>query len=369
MSSINPQLKTVTIKVVFCGPGKAGKTTNVQTLYNLSPEEARSGEVRSIQTSDERTLFCDLASFQLGDIPIMCAGQGGVRETMFRVRLQLFSVPGQPEYQAVRKRILQGVDAVVFVADSSIHADDANRESLRDLWTCLTPLGQWTEPEGERYIPVVLQYNKRDMPDASTIEALHEDLNPDAPHGGFAWHEAVATTGEGVIATVTTAARAAMAVIQRTATKQAHRASGMIQAPVQPVGKVPGAMGSGMRPAQRVDPRTASTINMPAAITDPRLAETRKSLPPVVLPDPSEPPQAVIEPIEVDPPAATTPAVKPPTTQIPSRPRARPTSQQPATRSTRRVKPTASTWLWPLVIVGLAVVVGGGIAAWLFFTA
>jgi signal recognition particle receptor subunit beta len=246
MSMINPQLKTVTIKVVFCGPGKAGKTTNVKTLYDLSPEEARASELRSIDTADERTLFCDLASFQLGDIPIACAGNGGVHEQLFRVRLQLFSVPGQPEYQAVRKRILSGVDAVVFVADSSVHADDANRESLSDLWTCLSPLGQWTDPDGERYIPIVLQYNKRDLPDAATVEALQEDLNPDAPAGGFPWHEAVATTGEGVIATVTAAAKAAMAVIQRTAAKQAQRASGVIASPVSGTGRL---VDSGIRQA------------------------------------------------------------------------------------------------------------------------
>lgn len=180
MVQINFALREVNCKIVFYGPGMSGKTTNLEIVHKKAPE-ANKGELTSIATEGDRTLFFDFMPLDLGTIAGM------------RTRFQLYTVPGQVYYNSTRKLVLQGVDGLVFVADSSASKLEENLESLENLKNNLAEYGK-----DIREIPLVIQYNKRDLPDAMTVEELNEKLNPwNCPH-----FEAVAITGEGVFPTL-----------------------------------------------------------------------------------------------------------------------------------------------------------------------
>ena len=180
MVQINFALREVNCKIVYYGPGMSGKTTNLEIVHKKAPE-ANKGELTSIATEGDRTLFFDFMPLDLGTIAGM------------RTRFQLYTVPGQVYYNSTRKLVLQGVDGLVFVADSSASKLEENLESLENLKNNLAEYGK-----DIREIALVIQYNKRDLPDAMTIEDLNEKLNPwNVPH-----YEAVAITGEGVFPTL-----------------------------------------------------------------------------------------------------------------------------------------------------------------------
>src|SRR6476646_5374556 len=166
----------MTAKIVYYGPGLCGKTTNLQWIHHKTAQGTR-GEMVSLETEADRTLFFDLLPLDVGVI-------GGMK-----VRLQLYTVPGQVFYNATRKLVLKGVDGVVFVADSQVAAFDANMESFRNLQENLAELGFTLET-----IPVVLQYNKRDIRNILPVDKLNEVLNPKA----FPFFEAAALHGIGV---------------------------------------------------------------------------------------------------------------------------------------------------------------------------
>ena len=180
MPQINVARREVLCKLVYYGPGLSGKTTNLEVIHKKAPVEKR-GPLTNVATQGERTLFFDFMALDLGSV-------GGLK-----VKLQLYTVPGQAYYEATRRLVLQGVDGVVFVADSQADQQEANLESLRDLQEQLR--GQGVEL---RALPHVLQWNKRDMPGALPIEELDEALNP----CGAPSFEAVAVTGEGVFPTL-----------------------------------------------------------------------------------------------------------------------------------------------------------------------
>lgn len=180
MVQINFALREVNCKIVYYGPGMSGKTTNLEIVHKKAPE-ANKGELTSIATEGDRTLFFDFMPLDLGTIAGM------------RTRFQLYTVPGQVYYNSTRKLVLQGVDGIVFVADSSDSKMEENLESLENLKNNLAEYGK-----DIREIPLVLQYNKRDLPDALSIEALNERMN----HWGCPYFEAVAITGEGVFPTL-----------------------------------------------------------------------------------------------------------------------------------------------------------------------
>jgi signal recognition particle receptor subunit beta len=180
MVQINFALREVNCKIVYYGPGMSGKTTNLEIVHKKAPE-ANKGELTSIATEGDRTLFFDFMPLDLGTIAGM------------RTRFQLYTVPGQVYYNSTRKLVLQGVDGIVFVADSSESKMEENLESLENLKNNLAEYGK-----DIREIPLVLQYNKRDLPDALTVEALNEKMN----HWGCPYFEAVAITGEGVFPTL-----------------------------------------------------------------------------------------------------------------------------------------------------------------------
>lgn len=172
--------REINAKLVYYGPGLSGKTTNLEAIYAAVPQSHR-GKMVSMKTKTERTLFFDFLPIQLGEL----AG--------FKTRFLLYTVPGQVYYNATRKLVLKGVDAIVFVADSKRGKMDENVESLQNLRDNLKEHGLDLDR-----IPWVIQYNKRDMPDTYSLDELERVLNPQRKVPSF---EAVATSGQGVIET------------------------------------------------------------------------------------------------------------------------------------------------------------------------
>jgi len=176
MVLFNYATKEITAKIVYYGPGLCGKTTNLQFIYESLPTNHKS-KMLSLSTKTDRTLFFDFLPLDLGKIRGM------------RTKLQLYTVPGQVYYNSTRQLVLKGADGVVFVADSQDNALDGNLESLQNLEDNLKRQGTKI-----REIPLVIQYNKRDLPNALPIMRLNRELNTlNAPH-----YESVATTGVGV---------------------------------------------------------------------------------------------------------------------------------------------------------------------------
>ena len=192
MALINHRAHEIHFKIVYYGPGLCGKTTNLKRLHDRLPPERR-GRLISIATDHERTLFFDFLPIELGEI-------GG-----FRTRFHLYTVPGQVYYRLSRRAVLQGLDGIVFVADSHPAREEANRESLADLGTHLVTLG--LPPEQLRRLPWVFQYNKRDLPSAVAVERLRAALNP----GGAPEFESVASEGRGVAETLRAICKAVLA--------------------------------------------------------------------------------------------------------------------------------------------------------------
>lgn len=180
MSMINYASREINCKIVYYGPGLCGKTTNLEHVYNKVNPETR-GKMISLATENERTLFFDFLPVDLGAI------RG------FKTRFHLYTVPGQVYYNASRRLILKGVDGVVFVADSQVERMDANIASMQNLYENLADYGY--DP---RQLPMVLQYNKRDLSDIVTVEELSAQLNPVS----LQEYEAVATQGVGVFDTL-----------------------------------------------------------------------------------------------------------------------------------------------------------------------
>ena len=213
MSMINYASREINCKIVYYGPGLGGKTTNLEHVYGKVSPDTR-GKLISLATETERTLFFDFLPVDLGTI------RG------FKTRFHLYTVPGQVYYNASRKLILKGVDGIVFVADSQIERMEANQEAMQNLYDNMAEYGY-----DLTRMPFVIQYNKRDLPNASPIKDLQSALNPgwevsdpsrmrvtsdpfrsgenlieQLPTGEWVEHapyfDAVAVTGEGVFDTL-----------------------------------------------------------------------------------------------------------------------------------------------------------------------
>jgi signal recognition particle receptor subunit beta len=202
----------MTAKVVYYGPGLCGKTTNLQAIHQRTAPQSR-GDMVSLETETDRTLFFDLLPLDVGVI-------GGMK-----VRLQLYTVPGQVFYNATRKLVLKGVDGIVFVADSQAAALDANIESLSNLRHNLAELSLGIED-----VPVVFQYNKRDIRNIVPVASLNEALNP---HGA-PYFEAAALHGIGVFETLKGISRLAITSVRKKVAEEP---------------RPPAVGGSGSRPA------------------------------------------------------------------------------------------------------------------------
>lgn len=145
---INAKLRELQIKLVYYGPALSGKTTNLEQIHKRLPEKKR-GELVSVKTRDDRTLFFDFMQMELNEVKGL------------KPKFKLYTVPGQSYYAATRKLVLRDVDGIVFVADSSVKRLAANRRAFTDMWTQLKEMGKQSQD-----IPFVLQCNKQDLPDA-----------------------------------------------------------------------------------------------------------------------------------------------------------------------------------------------------------
>lgn len=180
MSFINYSSREINCKIVYYGPGLCGKTTNLHYIYKKTNPDSK-GKMISLATETERTLFFDFLPLALGEI------RG------FKTRFHLYTVPGQVFYDASRKLILKGVDGLVFVADSQVERMEANVESVENLRINLAEQGYNLDA-----VPYVVQYNKRDLPNAVPVAEMRKALNP----RGVPDFEAIASEGNGVFDTL-----------------------------------------------------------------------------------------------------------------------------------------------------------------------
>lgn len=182
MSLVNFTTREITCKIVYYGPGRSGKTTNLQYIYARVPE-GRRGRMVSLATQTDRTLFFDFLPLELGAI------------SGFTTRFQLYTVPGQVYYDATRKLVLQGADGVVFVADSQARQLDENLESMQNLQINLLEQGV-----DIRELPLVLQYNKQDLP--RDLSLSPEELDDALNFRGVPSFSAEALNGSGIFETL-----------------------------------------------------------------------------------------------------------------------------------------------------------------------
>ncbi len=185
MALINIAAREIHCKIVYYGPGLSGKTTNLKYIHSQVPKEAK-GELLSIATETERTLFFDFLPLDLG------------RVRGFQTRFHLYTVPGQVLYERTRVAVLNGADGVVFVADSQRNKLEENVRSLQELARNITR-------QGKRFaeFPVILQYNKRDLPNALQVAVLDRYLRYRTSDGNLVERfEAVASSGRGVFDTL-----------------------------------------------------------------------------------------------------------------------------------------------------------------------
>lgn len=185
MSFINEQTKEINLKIVYYGPPLGGKSTSLRQIHDMMQEGSK-GELISLTSDKDRTLYFDFVPLNIGKIKD------------YTIRLHLYTVPGEMAYNAARKIISKGVDGVVFVADSQIEKIESNLLSLKELNEILKHEGTSLDD-----ISYVIQYNKRDLPNAAPVEELKQFLNP----RGVEDFESIAITGKGVIDTLQTAAR------------------------------------------------------------------------------------------------------------------------------------------------------------------
>ncbi|RLE05445.1 MAG: gliding-motility protein MglA [Bacteroidetes bacterium] len=174
---INWKLREINLKIVYYGPSLSGKTSSLEYIHSRTHPDRR-GELISLKTREDRTLYFDYMQFQMGEI-------GGLKP-----RFNIYTVPGQVYYRGTRKLVLKGVDGIVFVADSQINRLDENLEAINDLIEDLKELGFDLKD-----IPFVLQCNKRDLPEIVPVNTLKEHLGLN----GIPTYESVAVEGVGVL--------------------------------------------------------------------------------------------------------------------------------------------------------------------------
>lgn len=194
MALFNYATKELSAKIVYYGPGLSGKTTNIEMVHHLLRPEQK-GRLISLPTETDRTLFFDFLPLDLGQI------KG------FKVRFHLYTVPGQVFYNATRRLVLQGVDGVVFVADSQVDMMSANVDSLKNLRDNLATYGKKLEE-----LPFAMQYNKRDLRNISSVPEMNALIN----NLNVPVFEGIAKDGVGVTETLVAISRLVFAYLRKT---------------------------------------------------------------------------------------------------------------------------------------------------------
>ena len=301
MVQLNLALREINCKVVYFGCGLGGKTTNIEVIHEKAAPDSR-GELTSIATESDRTLFFDFMPLDLGTVSGM------------KVKFQLYTVPGQVYYNSTRKLVLRGADGVIFVADSNVAKKTENIESYQNLKDCLAEQGRSLDE-----MPHVVQLNKRDLPDVSSIAAMREYLAlPDS----VKTHEAVAARGEGVLETFKALAAVMLERVKAMSTDSTAKPGGAAQraaaAPKpEPAPRVPtdsiklaGGLAQPQAPAQPRKVESSTLDRRTAAARADALPPAPKPLPVAVKPAPvakAEPPPRK----ESTAATAVAPAVKP----------------------------------------------------------
>jgi signal recognition particle receptor subunit beta len=234
-------------KVVYYGPGLCGKTTNLHYIYGHTTTDSR-GEMVSLETETDRTLFFDLLPLDVGSI----AG--------FNTRIQLYTVPGQVFYNTTRKLVLKGVDGVVFVGDSQRAMLQANLDSFRNLEENLAEMGLAIDS-----LPLVLQYNKRDLADIYSVEELNQAIN----RQGWPHYEASAVSGHGVFETLKGISKYTLLALKRRLGRSgAESGAGSRLSPANPTGQQrtaspPAGPADSPLPPSTVPPALRSPVTLP----------------------------------------------------------------------------------------------------------
>jgi hypothetical protein len=317
MVQINFARREVNCKMVFYGPGLSGKTTNLEVIHKKVPDTAR-GNLTSIATEQDRTLFFDFMPLDLGQVAGM------------KTKLFLYTVPGQVYYDSTRKLVLQGADGVVFVADSDPNRINDNIESFKNLERNLKEYGY-----DIRKLPLVIQYNKRDLPGALSIQELNAKINSvNAP-----WYEAVAVKGDGVMQTLKGISKL---VVDKLNEEYAPVRTAAGAAPAaKPAAPVPAAPRPAAAPAPAAPPRPAAVAPAPAPAKPATRVPAQGT--PTVRPAVSPPARPAAPPPAAPRPAAA--AVAAPPRPAPARP-----------------KKKSMAWLWILLLILAAA--GGGAVYW-----
>jgi signal recognition particle receptor subunit beta len=191
---INRKLKELQLKIVYYGPSLSGKTTNLECIHARTNPQLR-GDLVSLKTREDRTIYFDYLQLELAKIKGL------------KPRFNLYTVPGQVFYAATRKLVLQGVDGIVFVADSQVNRLQDNLEAFQDMFRYLRELGY-----NPAQVPLVVQFNKRDLPDAMNVSMLKQQMRL---NGTMPCFEAVATEGNGVFDTLKTIIAQVVTHVQR----------------------------------------------------------------------------------------------------------------------------------------------------------
>jgi mutual gliding-motility protein MglA len=252
MVLFNYSTKELTAKVVYYGAGLCGKTTNLQWIHEKLPIKNK-GKMLSLATETDRTLFFDFLPIELGSIRGM------------KTRIQLYTVPGQVFYNATRRMVLKGADCVVFVCDSQEAMLDANLESFENLRQNL----EANEIDADE-IPMVIQYNKRDLPNALPVEILNERLNP----RGLPFYEAVAVKGQGVEETL----KGVTATVFRSLATRYGGASAAPAARPAPIAPAPVAAAPVVSPAPPAPARAAAPMAAAAVAAAPAAGASADAL-------------------------------------------------------------------------------------------
>ena len=252
-------------KIVYYGPGLCGKTTNLHHIYAKTSPGSR-GEMVSLETETDRTLFFDLLPIDVGVI-------GG-----FKTRLQLYTIPGQVFYNTTRKLVLKGVDGIVFVADSQQAMFDANLDSFRNLRENLAEIGLNVDD-----IPLVVQLNKRDLPNVAPAEQLLGALDPERK---YEYVEAIASTGVGVFETLKLISKLTLRTLRRRMTGEE---------PARPAAR--GLADVAQFRIKQEAKSDAAPSGGDAELADIRSAAAEIALPPEPPAPPATEPEEVLEPV------------------------------------------------------------------------